>query len=68
MVLVVVELFQLALLDTVYEDWDLVGVELTDPLGPFTPVVALHSLNIIMGYFDMQATVLSGMMISENGK
>lgn len=54
-VLVVIEFFQLALLYTVYEDWDLVGVELADHLGLFTAVFALHLFYIVMRYFDMKA-------------
>ena len=41
-VLVVVKFFELALFYPVYEDWDLVGVELADHLGLFTTVFALH--------------------------
>lgn len=47
-VLVVVELLQLALLDAVDEDWDLVWVEFADHLGLFTTVFALHSFALLL--------------------
>jgi hypothetical protein len=46
-VLVVVELFQLALLHAVEQDWDFIGVELPDHLR-LLPAVLLHAIFIIV--------------------
>lgn len=57
-VLVVVELFQSALLDPVEQDGHLVRVELADHLGLLAAVLSLHQSIIIIEHGDGKDTTL----------
>lgn len=64
-VLVVVELFQLALLDAVQQDGHLVRVELADHLGLLATVLSLHQSIIIIEHRKPKGTTL-GHVVGEN--